>query len=114
MCALRLTLNCTTEWWPGISGVKRVVFFAYIEDEVAELDYHESDDGSWVPSSDYDTLRTANQRLEGENKRLREIVARSAEACGAYIDNACSLEFMELLPSEIKAKCAALRGKGGE
>jgi hypothetical protein len=54
------------------------------------------------------------KRLEGEVARLREVVARSAEACGAYIDNACSLEFMELLPSEIKAKCAALRGKGGE
>jgi len=39
-----------------MSWVKRVDFFAYIDDEVAELDYHESDDGSWVPASDYDTL----------------------------------------------------------
>ena len=39
-----------------MSEVKRVDFFAYMDDEVAELDYTESEDGAWVPASDYDKL----------------------------------------------------------
>ena len=34
--------------------VKRYEFFAYIDDDVAELDCHEADDGTWIKAADYD------------------------------------------------------------
>ena len=34
--------------------VKRYEFFAYIDDDVAELDCHEADDGTWINAADYD------------------------------------------------------------
>ena len=41
-----------------MNDVKRVDFFAYIDDDVAELDYHESSDGSWIKAEDYDKLKS--------------------------------------------------------
>ena len=37
-----------------MSEVKRYTFFAYIDDDVAELDYHNEPDGDYVLASDYD------------------------------------------------------------
>lgn len=44
--------------------VKRYEFFSYIDDDVAELDCHEADDGTWINAADY-------ARLEQECERLR-------------------------------------------
>ena len=48
--------------------VKRYEFFAYIDDDVAELDCHEADDGTWINAADY-------ARLEQECERLRDLLA---------------------------------------
>ena len=34
--------------------IKRYTFFAYLDDDVAELDCHEEEDGNYVLASDYD------------------------------------------------------------
>ena len=36
--------------------IKRYTFFAYLDDDVAELDCHEEEDGNYVLASDYDKL----------------------------------------------------------
>jgi len=57
-------------------------------------------------------LIESHQRQAAEIAALREIISQSADACGGYIDTACSLEFMVLLPAEIKARIAALKQAG--
>ena len=53
-----------------MSGVKWYVFFAYLDDDVAELDCHEVGDGGWIGASDYDAC----------SSRLHEVAVACANA----------------------------------
>jgi hypothetical protein len=66
-----------------------------------------------IRRDEYDALRARVAEIEQEAAALREIISRSAEACGGYMDNACSLEFMALLPAEIKAALLKSQPSGG-
>ena len=53
-----------------MSEVKRVDFFAYLDDDVAELDCHESKDGSLVWYSDYAALEAERDALRQQSDKL--------------------------------------------
>lgn len=90
---------------------ERTVLLARIEDLEAHLDDTESRRANAAHNASafedrMGDLQVENGKMEREIAALREIISRSAEACGGYIDNACSLEFMALLPTEIKSVLA--------
>ena len=53
-----------------MSEVKRLDFFAYLDDGIAQLDYHESDDGRYVLHEDYVALAADSDRLRDECEYL--------------------------------------------
>jgi hypothetical protein len=71
--------------------------------------------GDYVSSEDYDTLRTANQRLEGEVARLREALISIRSMTNADDPESYRCDDREgCLDSVYSVADAALRGNGGE
>jgi len=76
-----------------------------------------------APGPDAEDLREAADRLEaltrrvaeleGENARLRKVVARVAVNLGngAYCSTDASIEFMEIVPAEVESVVTGLRAR---
>lgn len=56
--------------------VKRYEFFVYIYDDVAELDCHETDDGTWINAADYASLEQECERLRNALEKIAAIEDR--------------------------------------